>query len=139
MSPTLNVQMRNYILDQLNAAFDGGKFRIYSGAKPATPNLAPTGTLLVEVTAADFFAAAASGQIAINAALTDNSANGAGTAGWARLSQVSDTDALDAAFRRMDFTVTATGGGGEITLDNAVIAAGQNVSITSFTLTQPAS
>lgn len=137
--PTLNVPLRNYILDGLNAAFDGGKFRIYSGAKPATSNLAPTGTLLVEVSAADFFAAAASGQIAINAALTDASANAAGTAGWARLSQSGDTDALDAAFRRMDFTVTATGGGGEITLDNTSIAAGQQVSITSLTITQPAS
>lgn len=137
--PTLNVQARNYILDGLNAGFDGGKFRIYSGSKPATPNLAPTGTLLVEVTAADFFAAASGGAMAINAAMTDASANGTGTAGWARLSQVSDTDVLDAAFRRMDFTVTATGGGGEIQLDNTSITTAQNVSITSFTLTQPAS
>lgn len=137
--PTLNVPMRNYTLDQINAAFDGGKFRIYSGTKPATANLAPTGTLLVDVTAADFFAAASSGSIAINAALTDSSADGTGTAGWARLSQSGDDDSLDGAFRRMDFTVTATGGGGEITLDNTSITTGQNVSITSFTITQPAS
>ena len=32
-------------------------------------------------------------------------------------------------------TVTATGGGGDLTLDNAVIAAAQSLTITGFTLT----
>jgi hypothetical protein len=36
-------------------------------------------------------------------------------------------------------TVTATGGGGDITLDNVNIADGQVVTVTSFTYTQPAS
>jgi hypothetical protein len=35
----------------------------------------------------------------------------------------------------MQGTVTATGGGGDMTLDNAVIALAQVVTITGFTLT----
>lgn len=140
MALTLNVTARNVILDSgLNAAFNGGLFRIYSGTKPATANLAPTGTLLASVTAADFFAAASSGSVALNAAMTDSSANATGTAGYFRFSAASDTDALDAAYARIDGTVTATGGGGDITLDNTSITSGQSVSITSFTFTMPAS
>lgn len=138
MAISLNTPLRNYILDQMNAAFDGGKLRIYSGSKPATSNLAPTGTLLAEMTAADFFAAAASGSIALNAALTDASADGTGTAGWFRLSESGDTDALDGDFHRLDGTVTATGGGGDMTLDNASITTGQNIQITGLTVTMPA-
>lgn len=36
-------------------------------------------------------------------------------------------------------TVTATGGGGDITLDNTSIANGQAITLSSFTHTQPAS
>jgi hypothetical protein len=32
--------------------------------------------------------------------------------------------------------VTATGGGGDLTLDNVVVALGQTVTITGFTLTE---
>ena len=35
-------------------------------------------------------------------------------------------------------SVTATGGGGDMTLDNTSIASGQTVTITSFTLNGPA-
>jgi hypothetical protein len=35
----------------------------------------------------------------------------------------------------MQGTVTATGGGGDMTLDNTSFAVGQQVNITSFTLT----
>jgi hypothetical protein len=34
----------------------------------------------------------------------------------------------------MQGTITATGGGGDMTLDNTSIASGQQVTITSFTL-----
>ena len=34
-------------------------------------------------------------------------------------------------------TVTATGGGGDLTLDTITIVAGQQVTITQFTLTAP--
>ena len=37
----------------------------------------------------------------------------------------------------MQGTITATGGGGDMTLDNTNIAAGQTVNITGFTLTAP--
>ena len=139
MTLTLNVPVRNLLLGGMNTGFDGGKLRIYSGAKPASSNLAPTGTLLAEITLpADAFAAAAAGSIAKAGTWEDASANAAGNAGWARFSQVGDTDALDAAFHRIDCTVTATGGGGDLTIDNVNIAAGQKVTVTGFSFTMPA-
>jgi hypothetical protein len=36
----------------------------------------------------------------------------------------------------MQGTVTATGGGGDMTIDNTSIASGQSVTVTGFTLTE---
>jgi hypothetical protein len=55
------------------------------------------------------------------------SASGNGTAGYFRISQ--------GATCHVQGTATATGGGGDMTLDNAAITTGQIVSVTSFTLT----
>lgn len=143
MAITINTQARNAILDSgLNTAFNAGKFRIYSGSKPATANLAPTGTLLFEKTVADFFAAASAGAIALNAAITDVGQSGASTGtnmGYFRFSAVSDDDSLNGAFARCDGTVTVTGGGGDLIVINISISSGQACSITAFTFTMPAS
>ena len=53
-----------------------------------------------------------------------------GTAGYFRFYDAS-------ANCHMQGTITATGGGGDMTLDNTNIAAGQTVNITGFTLTAP--
>jgi hypothetical protein len=37
----------------------------------------------------------------------------------------------------MQGTITASGGGGDMTLDNVSIATGQTVNVTGFTLTAP--
>ena len=140
MAITLNVPLRNLLLDGMNTGFDGGLLRIYSGTKPATANLAPTGTLLASITLpADAFAAASGGSIAKNGTWQDTSANATGTAGWFRISEVGDTDALDGDFHRLDGTVTATGGGGDLTLDSTSITSGQSVTVNTFTITAPAS
>lgn len=141
MALTLNATARNTLLDSgFQSVFNSGTLRIYSGSKPATANLAPTGTLLAAITLpADAFAAAASGAIAKSGTWQDTSADGTGTAGWFRLSAASDDLSLDGAFARIDGTVTATGGGGDLTLDNTSIAAAQSVTISTFTITAPAS
>lgn len=142
MAITVNIPFRNAQLNStdLSSAFDNGKLRIYSGSKPATANLAPTGTLLVEITLpADAFAAVANGAMAKNGTWSDASANATGTAGWFRLSAASDDDTLDGNFARLDGTVTATGGGGDLTVDSTSITAAQSYTQNSFTITAPAS
>jgi hypothetical protein len=76
-------------------------------------------------------AAAASGSKAKSGTWQDASADAAGTAAHFRI--------YDSGGSVCDIqgTVTATGGGGDLTLDNAVLAVGQNVTITGFTLTAP--
>ncbi len=101
--------------------------RIYTGGVAGSIGTAPAGTLLVEITCpADFMAAAASGSKAISGTWQDTSANATGTAGCYTLS-TSGATILE------DGTVTATGGGGDLTLDNTSIASGQSVTITSWT------
>jgi hypothetical protein len=58
-------------------------------------------------------------------------AGNAGTAGYFRLRNSGDTELIEG-------TVTATGGGGDLTLDNVVIANGQTVNLTGFTISVPA-
>jgi hypothetical protein len=135
--PNLSMTIRNAILDSLfNAGsalgvFDGGTAEFRSGAAPGADNTA-TGTVIASVAlGADSMTAAASGSVAKNATWQDLSADNAGTIGHARFKS---SDGL----KIMEFTVTATGGGGEITVDNTVLTAGQQFTVTGFTVTMPA-
>lgn len=100
---------------------------IRSGSAPGVANAA-TGTLLVSYTISGGWAAAAaaSRSLASLPLSTTAAAGGAGTnAGWFRLRNAGDTT-------RVDGSITATGGGGDMTLDNISIATGQTVNITAF-------
>lgn len=93
---------------------------------PAGPDNAAGGTLLVSITApATAFAAAASKSKAKTGTWANTGA-AAGTAGHFRFRNTGDTN-------REEGTVTATGGGGDMTLDNTSIAVGQNVTVTAYT------
>jgi hypothetical protein len=128
----------NEVLDTgFDAIFNSGKLRIYSGSKPATANLASTGTLLWEEDLpADAFSAAAARAKAKAGTWQANGA-AAGTAGWFRLCKASDTNAVTQAESRVDGTVTATGSGGDMTLDNTSIAVGQSVTVNTFSVSLP--
>ena len=101
---------------------------IRTGAPPGVAN-APSGTLLVSYTlgASPWAAAAGAARALASLPLTANASAG-GTAGHFRLRNAADT-------RRIEGSVTATGGGGDLTLDNTNIASGQQVQITGFTVT----
>ena len=105
------------------------KLRLYSGAMPANCAAARTGTLLCEMTLpSDWLAAASAGAKAKSGTWTGTGA-AAGSAGyWAIMDSAGTTC-------HMQGTVTATGGGGDMTLDNIVIAAAQVVTVSTFTLT----
>ena len=59
----------------------------------------------------------------------DASADAAGTAGYYRIYDSGETTCHEQG------TVTATGGGGDMTVDNTVFAFGETVTVTSFTET----
>lgn len=104
--------------------------RIYSGSPPAATTTAATGTLLAEMTLpSDWMAAAASRSKAKSGTWQETSANAAGTAGYFRILESTGTTTA------IQGTVTATGGGGDMTLDNAVLALAQVVTVNTFTLT----
>jgi hypothetical protein len=123
----------------VNGGSGAGKLRIYSGSQPATPATSPSGTLLLEVTLNDpAFGSAASGVATadVDPALSGTGA-AAGTAGYFRI--VDSTEAAGTGLGIIDGSVTATGGGGECQLSTTTISNGLAVSITSLTITAPAS
>jgi len=104
---------------------------IRSGAAPADVATADSGTVLATLTLpSDWMAAASGGTKAKSGTWQDASADATGTAGHFRIY------ASDGTTAHLQGTVTATGGGGDLTLDNVSIASGQSVTITSFTLTE---
>lgn len=120
------------IVDTIDAGSGPGLLRIYTGTKPATPSDAATGTLLAECTLSDpAFPTRSAGVATLDVTpdVQDLSANATGTAGYFRF--------LDSAGNgRIDGTVTATGGGGDMTLNTVSVVAGAVVTITSCTITQ---
>lgn len=130
MTIQLSVAARNARLDSFETATGASaKLQIRSGAQPASCAAAATGTLLCEIALpADWMAAASGGTKAL-AGTWQASAAAAGTAGHFRIVDNAGTTC------HMQGSVTATGGGGDMTLDNTSIAAAQVVTITGFTLT----
>lgn len=103
---------------------------IRSGAKPANCAAANTaGSLLAELfLPADAFADAATAQKVMAGTWEDTSANAAGTAGYYRVWNNAKTVC------HIQGSITATGGGGDMQLDNTSIALGQKITITNFVL-----
>lgn len=119
-------------LDLLDAGSGAGKIRIYSGSQPASAQDSATGTLLAEITLNDpaFSKFGGVGTIDSDPALTDT-VDSTGTAGWFRALDSDNNTVFDGA-------ITATGGGGDLTLASTSLVAGGTVTITGGTCTQPA-
>jgi hypothetical protein len=118
----------NAMLDQIETTVSTSPtLTIFSGSMPANCAAADSGTALAILTLpSDWMAAAASGSKAKSGTWQDTSADNSGTAGYYRLKASGGTV-------HQQGTVTATGGGGDLTLDNTNISAGQSVTITSWT------
>lgn len=131
MTVQYSTTLRNAKLDQIESTIGTAPIlEIRSGAPPANCGTADSGTLLASMTLpSDWMAAAASGSKALSGTWQDTSANAAGTAGHFRIKDSTGTTC------HMQGTVTATAGGGDMTLDNTSIAAAQAVSVTAFTVT----
>lgn len=131
MSLQLSVSVRNAQLDAIESTIGTSAIlEIRTGSAPANCAAADSGTLLASMTLpSDWMAAASSGSKALSGTWQDASANATGTAAHFRIKDSGGTTC------HVQGTVTATGGGGDMTLDNTSIASTQQVTITSFTLT----
>lgn len=121
---------RNAALDAIETAIGtSAVLKIRSGSAPADCGTADSGTVLATLTLpSDWLAAASSGSKSKSGTWEDASADATGTAAHFRIY------ASDGTTVHMQGTITATGGGGDMTLDNTSIASAQQVTITSFTL-----
>lgn len=123
MAHRLNDAQRNKVAD----AFVSGivALDIYTGAQPAA-GAAASGTLLGTITGITWGAAAA-GVTNVTASTDDEDADASGTAGWGRFRNADGSEFFDGAV------------GAEFTLADANIVAGGAISLTSASITQPAS
>ncbi len=131
MALQLSVAVRNARLDAIETVIDvSPTLEIRSGAAPANCAAADSGTVLATLTLpSDWMAAASSGTKAKSGTWQDSSADATGTAAHFRIKDTAGPTC------HMQGTITATGGGGDMMLDNVSLAAGQSFAITSFTLT----
>jgi hypothetical protein len=130
MAFKFSTTVRNAWLDAIETAIGTSAIlRIRTGSVPLTCADADTGTVLAEMTLpSDWLAAASGGAKSKSGTWEDLSANGTGTAGHFRISDSGGTVC------HIQGGITATGGGGDMTLDNTSIASPQQVTVTSFTL-----
>lgn len=121
---------RNAALDAIETAIGtSAVLKIRTGTVPADCGTADAGSVLATLNLpSDWLAAASGGSKSKSGTWEDTSADAAGTAGHFRIY------ATDGTTCHMQGTITATGGGGDMTLDNTSIASGQQVTITSFTI-----
>ena|SRR3990167_1090001 len=132
MTLQLSVAARNRYLDAIFDTELGASpvLKIRTGSVPANVATADAGTVLATLNLpATPFAAAASGSKAKSGTWEDASADNPGTAAHWRLYKTDGTTCVAQG------TVTATGGGGDLTVDNVVFAAAQAFTVTGYTLT----
>lgn len=130
MSLQLSVAVRNARLDAIETtAGASAKLRLLSGAPPADCATAQSGTMLCEIALpADWLANASAGAKAKSGTWTGTGA-AAGTVGHFRVVDSAGTTC------HLQGTVTITGSGGDMTLDNTSVAVSQAVTVNSFQLT----
>jgi len=103
---------------------------ISTGSVPLTAATANTGVAVATmVLPSDWLGSPIGGSIALSGTWQDLSADASGTAGYFRLHNNAGTVC------HMQGTVSATGAGGDMQLDNTNIAVGQQINITTFTIT----
>ena len=131
MTLQLSTSVRNAMLDAIESTIGTSAIlKIRTGSPPADCGTADSGTVLATINPpSDWMANASSGAKAKSGTWEDASADNTGTAGHFRVYDSGGTTC------HIQGTVTATGGGGDMTLDNVSISSAQDVVVTAFTLT----
>jgi len=129
MAVDLNTALAVAMLDRYDTHFPAGSLLELRTTAPAGADSAAAGALLAQITspASPWAAAGGTGSKAKNG-VWSVAATGAGTIGHYRLKNAADT-------LREEGTVTVTGGGGDCTVDNLVIAVNQVITVNTFTKT----
>lgn len=131
MAIQLSVAVRNARLEAIETTTGTGAImRIRTGAQPATCATADSGTVLATLTLpTDWMSNASGGTKSLLGTWQDTAADATGTAAHYRIYDSAGTTC------HLQGSVTATGGGGDITVDNVSFATGQQFTITAFSLT----
>lgn len=123
--------LRNDRLDRIETTIGTAPLlQIFTGAAPANCAAADSGTKLAEITLPSDWLAAASGGTKAKSGTWSVASIAAGTAAHFRIKDSGGTVC------HVQGTVTATGGGGDMTLDNTSIVNPQVVTVNTFTLTE---
>jgi len=102
------------------------KLQFRSGAKPANCAAADSGTLIAELTLPSDWMSNSSGGVKVKQGTWTGSAIAAGIIAHYRLKDSAGTTCHEQG------SVTITGGGGDMTVDNDNVANGQTVSVTGY-------
>lgn len=133
MAIQFSTVVRNARLDAWEATIGtSAVVRLRSGAQPANCAAADSGTVLASFSlGSDWAAAASGGSKALSGVPVSTTGAAAGTIAHYRIY------ASDGTTCHEQGSVTATGGGGDMTVDNTSIAVGQTINITSWVKTEP--
>lgn len=129
MAIQLATTVRNQRLDAIETAVGtSAVLKIRTGAAPSSCGGADTGTVLATLQLpSDWLAAAASGAKSKSGTWQDTSADNSGTAGHFRIYKSNGTTCM------LQGTVSSSSG--DMVIQNTSVNAGQQVTVTSFTLT----
>jgi hypothetical protein len=132
MANQFSASVRNAILDAIETTIGTAPLlRIRTGAQPANCAAARTGTILAELTLPSDWLAAASGGTKSKSGLWEVAAIATGTAAHFEIMDSGGTVCHHQG------SVTATGGGGDVTVASVSITSGITVTFSSFVLTAP--
>jgi hypothetical protein len=113
------------IRDAIDAGAGPGVIEIRTGAQPATPDTAATGTLLATIPFDDPSGTISTGVLTFTGLPnSDLAADATGTAGWARVKDSNGNAVLDVA-------VSVTGGGGELQFADPAFTTGEEIQLTA--------
>lgn len=130
MAIQFSVAVRNARLDAIETTISTSpKLRILTGTQPASCATAESGSLLCEIDLPSDWAAAASSGSKAKSGTWSATASGTGTAGYYRIVDTAGTTCHEQG------SITGTGGGGDLELDNTSIASGQTVTVNTWTKT----
>lgn len=131
MTLQYSTTVRNAKLDAIESTIGtSAVLKIRTGSVPANVGTADSGTVLATVTLpSDWMAAASGGAKAKSGTWEDTSADASGTAAHFRIY------ASDGTTAHIQGTVTATGGGGDMTVDSTAFTATQDFIVNTFTIT----
>lgn len=131
MALQFDVTVRNARLDAIETQIGTlPVLKMRTGAPPANCATADSGTVLASpALPSDWMNAASTGSKTKLGTWEDTLADNNGTVGHFRIYDSGGTC-------RMQGTVTATGGGGDMTVDNVVFAVNQDFLITGFTINE---